>query len=68
MLFLLCGCSGDGYGRYPYVHVLNTMWRMDNINIPVGEAYVIDVRKPYEITFNDDGAVVSVYFLKKGEY
>lgn len=64
MATVLCSCSTNN--KYPYVRILNTMWKLDNLNIPIGNNYVLDVRKPYEVTFSDDGAIVNIYFVKKG--
>ena len=65
-ILLLCGCSGDSSGQYPYIRVINTIWKLDNFNIPIGNNYALDLKKPYEVTFSDDGAIVNIYFVKKG--
>lgn len=65
MATVLCSCSINN-NKYPYVSIVNTMWKLDNLNVPIGNNYSLDVRKPYEITFSDDGAIVNIYFMKKG--
>ncbi len=58
----LCGCED---ANHPNVIISPTMWRFDEIFIPVGDGYEYKPTNPYDIVETEEGIDVLVHFKEK---